>query len=116
MMTGGVEVRGSTIYHRRGDTGYLDLSLFMGNEPYELRPGDSGLFTVKKKKDGEDIVYQKSLTDDGGFILLPEDTRGLKPGTYHYDVEITLASGEVVTIAIGKYKLLLDITTGVVSA
>jgi hypothetical protein len=114
-MMGNVEVRGSTIYHRRGDTGYLDVHLFMGDEPYDIQPGDTGLFTVKKKKASDDVVYQKEMTTDGGFILLPSDTAVLKPGTYYYDVEITLEDGEVSTIAIGKYKLLGDITTGVVS-
>jgi hypothetical protein len=115
-MMGGVEVKGHNIYHRRGDTGYLDVSLFLGDERYDLRDGDSGLFTVKKKKDSSDAVYQKVMTEDGGFILEPEDTAGLEPGVYYYDVQITLSSGDVNTIAIGKYKLLGDITTGVMSA
>lgn len=115
MTTSGVTVSGNMIRHRRGDTGYLDVNLFIGDKPYELREGDTGLFTVKKKPDG-DMVLQKSMTEDGGFILMPEDTEGLKPGAYHYDVEITLSSGEVYTIAIGRYKLLEDITTKAVSA
>lgn len=114
-MIGNIEVKGRNIYHRRGDTGWLDVRLFMGDVPYDLRDGDSGLFTVKKRKDSDDVVYQKAMTEDGGFILLPEDTQGLEPGTYYYDVQITLASGEVSTIAIGKYKLLGDITTKVVT-
>lgn len=116
MIVGGVEVRGHNIYHRRGDTGCLDVRLFMGDESYELSDGDSGVFTVKKKKDSDEVVYQKAMTNDGGFILAPADTQGLKPGNYHYDVQITLADGTVNTIAIGKYKLLGDITTEVVTA
>ena len=110
-MIGGIEVKGSRIQHRRGDTGYLDVTLFMGDKTYELREGDTGLFTVKKKRDSEDVIFQKEMTEDGGFLLLPEDTKDLLPGTYYYDVEITLSSGDVCTIAIGKYKLLGDVTT-----
>jgi hypothetical protein len=112
-MTGGVEVRGSAIYHRRGDTGCLNLSLFMGNAPYELKAGDSGLFTVKKKRDDEAIVLQKEMAN-GSFTLLPEDTRGLKPGKYWYDIQLTFSTGEVCTVAIGRYRLLGDVTTGVI--
>lgn len=114
-MMGNIEVRGRNVYHRRGDTGWLDVMLFMGCQPYDLKAGDSGLFTVKKNKNSEDVLYQKVMTEDGGFLIEPEDTAGLKPGTYFYDVEITLSTGEVSTIAIGKYKLLGDITTGVVN-
>ena len=109
-MVGGIEVRGADIIHRRGDTGCLDVYLFMGDEPYELKPGDTGKFSVKKHITSTEYIFQKTLTEDGGFILEPSDTKDLKPGTYRYDVEITLATGEVVTIAIGKYKLLGDIT------
>lgn len=111
-MTGGIEVRGSNIYHRRGDTGRLNVHLLVGDERYEWKDGDAGLFTVKKKRDDEAIVIQKELVD-GAFTVLPEDTKALKPGKYWYDMQITLSTGEVCTVAIGKYNLMGDVTTGV---
>jgi hypothetical protein len=111
-MTGGIEVRGSNIYHRWGDTGRLNIHLLVGDTPYTLKDGDTGLFTVKKKKDDEAMVLQKEMAD-GVFTLLPEDTKGLRPGKYWYDMQITLSTGEVCTVAIGKYNLMGDVTTGV---
>lgn len=113
MMVGGIEVRGSDIYHRRGDTGKLSISLLVGNTPYVWQDGDTGLLTLKKKKDDDAVVLQKEMAE-GAFSLLPEDTKGLKPGKYWYDVQVTLATGEVCTVALGRYNLLQDVTTGVV--
>lgn len=111
-MTGGIEVRGSNIYHRRGDTGRLNIHLFVGDDVYALKAGDTGLLTVKKRRDDEAIVLQKEMAD-GAFTISPEDTKGLKPGKYWYDMQITLSTGEVCTVAIGRYNLMGDVTTGV---
>ncbi len=109
-MTGGIEVMGNNIFHRRGDTAKLKVNLSMGDAPYAFKDGDSGLFTVKKRVTDDDIVLQKEMAD-GAFLLLPDDTKDLTPGSYRYDMQVTLSSGEVYTVAMGKYKLLPDITT-----
>jgi hypothetical protein len=109
-MTGGIDVMGANIFHRRGDTGKLKVNLMIGDAPYVFKDGDNGLFTVKKRIGDEEIVLQKEMAD-GAFTLLPEDTKDLTPGSYRYDMQVTLSSGEVYTVAMGKYKLLPDITT-----
>lgn len=109
-MVGGIEVTGGNITHRRGDTGKLVVHLMVGDAPYVFHDGDTGLFTVKKRVGDDEIILQKEMSD-GAFILLPADTKDLTPGSYRYDVQVTLSSGEVYTVAMGKYRLLPDITT-----
>jgi hypothetical protein len=109
-MIGGVEVKGGNIFHRRGDTGKLAVNLMVGDAPYVFQSGDTGLFTVKKRIGDDEIVFQKEMAD-GAFLLEPADTKDLVPGSYRYDMQVTLSSGEVYTVAMGKYKLLPDITT-----
>lgn len=109
-MIGGIEVTGENIFHRRGDTGKLKVNLIIGDAPYVFQDGDTGLFTVKKRVGDDEIILQKEMSD-GAFILLPADTKDLTPGSYRYDMQVTLSSGEVYTVAMGKYKLLPDITT-----
>lgn len=109
---GGARVCGRTIRHVRGDTGTVQLSLYMGGEPYDMQDGDSALLTVKKKIDGETLL-QVAL-DDGVFAIEPEATEGMRPGHYWYDIQVTLHDGEVVTVAMGRYVLLPDVTTEVV--
>lgn len=75
---------------------------------YELEPGDTLLFTVKKNTKTDEILIQKS----GKHIeLLPDDTEGLKYGKYAYDVELTYASGFRDTVILPtEFKITEEVT------
>lgn len=108
---GGVWIDGDTIKHRRGDSGVLVLLTWWPkrNTTVLLREGLTAKLTVKKRWQDTSNVFQLELSEDGGFVFEPELTKDLKPGTYCYDVEVTV-DGTVKTIAVGKYKLLPDVT------
>lgn len=110
-MTGGIDVQNGRIRHRRGDTGVLRLSLFVGNTPYTIKDTDSAVLTVKKNFKS-DAILQIPM-EENEFYFAPEATQGMKPGKYKYDVQVTLTTGEVVTVALGDYILLPDVTTEV---
>lgn len=64
--------------------------------------GDIVRFTVKKDANTTAKVLQKVVTEftDGDAIIdiLPSDTKGLRFGTYVYDVQVTDGDGAVTTI------------------
>ena len=81
----------------RGDSANFDIYLPIYNEEgeiigeYELRPGDTLLFTVKKNTKTEEIIFQKSGQN---ITINPSDTEEIPYGKYVYDAELTYASSE----------------------
>lgn len=109
---GGLWTDGKTIWHRRGDSGVIAVYTWWPNPNTTLllREGMTGKFTVRRKHNDPTIIFQLDMNEDGGFSFAPELTANIDPKTYSYDVELTLGDGTVKTIAIGKYKLLPDVT------
>lgn len=102
---------GNRITMINGDTAYITLTV---NE-YQLSPGDSIRFTVKKTIKDRLPLISKEITDfneDGTctIILYPDDTYSLEAGSYLFDVQLTLSDGRIDTI-IGPSTL--NIITGI---
>lgn len=78
----------------RGDSANFDIYLPIYNDEgeiigeYELQPGDTLLFTVKKNTKTETILFQKSGQN---ISINPSDTEEAPYGKYYYDVELTYA-------------------------
>lgn len=108
---GGLTVHGQSLVLMRGDTGVLRLNLTTDGEPYELADGDTAVLTVKKNLKAKTALLQKTL-ENGLFYFTHEDTQALPAGTYVYDVQVTLADGQVYTVlGPSTYRLLPDVTT-----
>lgn len=101
-------ISGNTISLTRGDTLslLLDVRNSSGTE-YEPAEGDMIVFTMKKScSDATALITKEIDTDDLTLVLDPEDTEGLAFGKYVYDIQITLANGDVDTIIPnGTFKL-----------
>ena len=82
----------------RGDTAVISIELHNkdGTE-YELQQGDILLFTVKENVLTKKILIQKTFSDKQ-IKIKPTDTDDLPYGIYHYDVQLTTASGDVFTV------------------
>lgn len=107
----GITVRGKNIYHMRGDTGIIDVDMRAYGYDFAFRDGDSAILSIKKKLSDDDYVLQKRADSKGMFVFFPEDTRGIAPGTYWYDIEVTFKEGQVLTIVgPAPYKILADVT------
>ena len=63
--------------------------------------GDTVYFTVKKRHTDTEKILQKVCTEflEGKAVIsiLPTDTKSLSVGRYIYDIQISSASGYVVT-------------------
>lgn len=78
---------------------------------YTIKPDDTLTFTVKKDF-GIFAYISKTISADEDFTLVPEDTAGMYPGTYWYDVQLNMANGEHHTvIPINRLELVEEVTT-----
>lgn len=106
------------IWMTRGDDAYLDLEIKQQTFPYEnyeLQEGDYAILSVRRskeesKEDSNPLLIQIPLID-GNFHISPENTESLDFGNYIYDVQLTLANGNVNTI-IGPniFRILPEVT------
>lgn len=85
-------------------------------------------FTVKARTsdtDDQALIQKKNTAAGGGddqikivvaaqgkmeVYLVPDDTEDLDPGTYIYDIQVTLASGKTYTVARDKITFKEDVT------
>lgn len=89
-----------TILLTRGDSAYIDVSLFsLDGERYELQSGDVLTLTVRKEADDMSPVLLQVTSDTGTIVLTPEQTKQMRPGSYSHGIRLTTAAGDVFTIA-----------------
>ncbi|WP_062260390.1 hypothetical protein [Endozoicomonas arenosclerae] len=99
----------------RGDTFAIPVNFTQGGNPAN-RSGWVLWFTVKNSphQSDEDALIQKNFAVSGTEVVVPllkEDTQSLPAATYHYDLQLVSASGDVVqTLVMGKLKLIAGIT------
>ncbi len=102
------EVTDTKIMITRGDSGAAELILKRKKDHtiYEPVQGDSIIFAVKSKLNAarteyieeKPLVSKEISVSDMTLRLDPADTKGLKFGSYYYDVEVTLSDGRVDTV------------------
>ena len=100
----------------KGDTARINVDIKSGvNTKYICVTGDTLKFSVKNAFTDSIYVFQKVITDftEGVKIVIePVDTNSLSVGTYWYDVQLTLANGDVHTIVPpNKIEILNEVTT-----
>lgn len=98
-----MKLSGYRIEMIRGDTEGIIVSVTTKDgEDKPLTEGDTIYFTVKKSIYTDEILLQKTITtfyDGKAHInISPSDTKGLRYGTYTYDVQWTSSTGKVKTI------------------
>lgn len=104
------EIANTTIKLIRGDTAVLNVNLATDDgSAYSLSSDDAGMFSLKRSYRDEDYVLQIPVVNDQ-VTFAHNDTKDLPDGDYVYDIQITLADGQVFTIARGKFMLLADVT------
>lgn len=101
----------TTLYMVRGDSKYIAIET--DGDEITL---SGAWFTVKKNKTDSDYVFQKSLSDgitqegtEYTCRVAPEDTDGVEPGNYYYDLQIA-SDDDKFTILRGILAIYQDIT------
>lgn len=86
------------IYLTRGDSATFNLTIYEddGITPYELKEGDTLLFTVRRLFGKGEILITK-VFNTLSFQILPIDTANLTTGKYKYDICIYNGSGWIDT-------------------
>ena len=101
------------ITHRRGDTYQgAAFSFSLNGSPLDLT-GAAVLMQIKKNSADSTAVLEfteaDGTIDDNTFALSPVII-GVAPRAYVYDLQITLASGRVITPVSGTFEILSDVS------
>lgn len=91
-ITNGKEGR-INIYLTRGDTARLKLV----GENYTFTNEDTVILTAKKTVNDTTYLFQDVMLDSE-IKIKQEDTASLDYGTYVYDIQVTFANGDVLTL------------------
>lgn len=102
-----VNITTSTIHITRGDTGTLNIDLVdaEGNI-YIPQPGDRLILRIANSSNVIVCTLDAIIDTELGtniFRFLPEDTKGLIPGKYYYEVELVTANDDHYTVI--EYKV-----------
>lgn len=90
----------------RGDTARINISL----DGYELQEGDKLLFTVKKTVNDAKECFQ-IITETNSIKINPTHTNDMSYGEYVYDVQLSMANGDIYTVVSPtKIKITEEVT------
>lgn len=103
----------------RGDTLRLSVSSIKtaDGEDYVLSDTDIIYLDVKKSAADRSAIFSKSATSENyvdgvlPFTIYPEDTAGLSPGDYFFDVRLFMDEDNIYTIVpMSKLKIVRNVT------
>lgn len=89
---------------RRGDSGDLTVPITVQEDdgspkvPYELQDGDELTLTIRERAESESPVLLQLHSLTGSFTFNPQDTKNIPVGKYSFDVQLTMAGGEIHTV------------------
>ena len=80
--------------------------------------GASIKFQVKRRRSDRTALLEFNTANGGiviadavaGLISIGKQTIDLPAGVYYYDIEITLGSGDVITVQEGSWEIVADVT------
>lgn len=100
-------ITGTEIFLTRGDTGKATINLtYSDGTAFVPSEGDSVRFAMAKDYTGENVLVDIDIPTDSFLLHIePEDTAELDYGKYYYDIQVTLADGDVDTVISGRLTL-----------
>ena len=90
--------RDLVMYLTKGDTGLIKVAPTVDGKPWEMGAKDTLTLTVSRSVDLTDPLIQKTATGTPYITIEPEDTAGMQPGRYVYEVKLRTADGRVETV------------------
>ena len=105
-------IDGKHITITRGDTGLFTLGIKSDGEAYDYS-ADTVVFTVKTDTYTNKILFQKTIAFNEVVVIEPGDTEKLAYGDYVYDVQVTTEQGVVSTvIPPSRFTVAQEVTFG----
>lgn len=93
----------------RGDTGLFNITLVdKDGQPYIPEEGSTLRFAMSSKyfsERGEVLILKDIPIETMQLEIEPSDTKGLKAGTYKYDIELTDEVGHVSTVVMANFTI-----------
>lgn len=97
-------IRDGIPHIRRGDSGDLVVPITIQEDdgapkvPYELQDGDELTLTIRERAESDSPILLQLHSLTGSFVFDPQDTADIPVGKYSFDVQLTMADGEIHTI------------------
>jgi hypothetical protein len=105
--------------HVRGDSwqGFAEIAVTLNGDPLDLS-GASARMQIRRSKGSPTVLLEWSTGDDTISFTEPSEGKfaiagrviDLPPGEVVFDIELTLASGRVLTVAGGSWLIVGDVT------
>lgn len=81
----------------KGDNAELRVRVFDSEEQERQTFEDDTIVLTVRKHPTCPVLIQKEAVN-GVIEFVPEDTKSLSPGIYHYDIQLTTFTGKIYTI------------------
>ena len=93
-------INGNEIRLTRGDTAYLTVPIIneATGEEYVMAKDDILTFSMKRNINDPRACLQKVCVGSNEFHIAPKDTAGFEFAKYKYDVQLSLANGDIYTV------------------
>lgn len=104
-------VDGTNLSMTRGDSESISVVV----QGHELKAGDLVEMTVRRTVNSKVVVYKRvaEFADNAAVIsILPEDTSGLNPAEYVYDIQLTYDGAVKTIIKPSKFTITPEVTYG----
>ena len=109
---------GNRVQMYRGDSRTVEITVTADGSAVDLSTVAAYVMTVKKNADDPTatITVTGTIANAPGtdgvieFLLVPADTASLAGGAYVYDVQLTMETGDVYTVAKDQFIILDDVT------
>lgn len=82
----------------KGDSATLEVELYDEQGAYKLKTGDSLVLNAKKSLSDSKYAISLKANSNAVFAFKPSTTANLTPGVYLYDIQLTLANGNIYTV------------------
>ena len=93
-----IKVDGTSISFVRGDS----ATIMVGTDKYSFRDGDLVEMTCRRAAEDPEVSFHietdEFINGKAYLKIKPEDTHYMTPGKYRYDIQLTTAAGDVITI------------------
>ena len=91
-------IKNTDIRITRGDSATLGIELFDDSGEYKLKPGDKLELCAKRYVQDANYAIHLIADENAVFTFTHSSTSELAYGSYPYDIQLTMANGDIYTV------------------